>query len=157
MSTLLHWAQRHAVSAQALADLRALFNLDPAHSETPAIVDRTLTSEAGVQAMVRVEASRMGWRLFRNNLGAGKLDNGSFLRWGLCNDSQRLNDAIKSSDLVGWTGTGRFAAIECKEPGWRYTGTPREVAQLKWLELVAGAGGVALFVTGPGQLPKDTL
>lgn len=151
MTDLNQWAIRHGISRQALADLRAMFNLDPA----PAAVDPTLTSEAGVQAMVRVEASQLGWRLFRNNVGAGKLENGQFLRWGLCNDSQRLNDAIKSSDLVGWTPTGQFAAVECKEPGWRYGGTPREQAQLKWLELVAGAGGIALFVTGPGQLPRD--
>lgn len=155
MTTLNQWAVRHGVSRQALLDLHTMFNLDPAHSETPAIDDATLTSEAGVQALARVEASRMNWRLFRNNLGAGKLENGSFLRWGLCNDSQRLNDAVKSSDLIGWTDKGLFAAVECKPPGWRYTGTPHEVAQLKFLELVAGAGGVARFVTGPGQLPKD--
>lgn len=60
MNPLAAWALRHNVSQQALADLRAMFNLDAAHSEPPAVVDATLTSEAGVQAMVRVEASRMG-------------------------------------------------------------------------------------------------
>lgn len=153
--TLQQWAARHNVSPQALADLREMFNLDPSRGEPPAIVDLTLTSEAGVVAAVRVEASRIGWKLFRNNVGAGKLQNGSFVRWGLANDSERLNEVLKSSDLIGWTDTGRIAAVECKEPGWRYRGDAHELAQLKWLELVSAAGGVGLFVTGPGQLPRD--
>jgi hypothetical protein len=149
--TLNEWAIHYQISANALDTLKEMFNTDP-----PAVAaadpDFVCVSEAAVQAQVRVEASRLGWRLFRNNLGAGKMQDGSFVRWGLCNDSATLNASLKSSDLVGWDSRGRFVAIECKPPGWRFTGGPHEAAQLRWIELVVGAGGVGRFVTGPGQL-----
>lgn len=144
------WAIKHRVPRAALAELLAMFNLDP--PPTPIDEPSLIGSEAAVLACVRLEASRKGWRLFRNNLGAGKLENGSFVRWGLCNDSAKLNESIKSSDLVGWTDDGRFVGVECKEPGWRYTGNDHEAAQRKWLELIVAAGGVGKFVSGPGQL-----
>ena len=37
--------------------------------------------EAEVQNQVRLLASKEGWRLWRNNVGAGELQNGSFVRW----------------------------------------------------------------------------
>jgi len=148
--TLNQWALRHQISANALAELCDLFNLDPPPPQADALI--MLGSEAAVQAWVRVECSRRGWRVFRNNLGAGKLEDGSFIRWGLCNESAQVNKQIKSSDLIGWDNEGRFVALECKAPGWRYTGTDREKAQRKWLELVVAAGGIGKFINGPEQL-----
>lgn len=109
-------------------------------------------SEAALQQAVRLEAARLGWHLWRNNSGAGTLDNGSFVRWGLANDSKALNERIKSSDLIGWDNTGRFVAVECKAPGWRFTGTPREVAQQRFIDLVRLSGGRGGFVTDPAEL-----
>ena len=109
-------------------------------------------SEAALQQAVRLEAARMGWTLWRNNRGDGTLDNGQFLRWGLANDSKALNERIKSSDLIGWDDRGRFVAVECKAPSWRFTGTARETAQQRFIDLVRAAGGRGGFVTDPKQL-----
>jgi hypothetical protein len=105
-------------------------------------------TEAAVQQQVRLEAPRRNWHLWRNNSGAGKLENGSFLRWGLANDSEQLNKRLKSSDLIGIDETGKFLAIECKPPGWRLTpGDARGHAQLAFINLVLAKGGRAGFVT----------
>lgn len=106
------------------------------------------TSEAAIQTQLRVAASRAGWRLWRNNVGAGTLENGSHVRWGLANDSPAMNRAIKSSDLIGIKPGGQFVCREMKRPGWKYTGTDREVAQLAFITLVNGMGGDAAFSTG---------
>lgn len=156
---LYQWAVKWAVPIAALDDLQREFRA----INTDARGDGSEGSEALVQSIVRLEATRKGMRLFRNNVGAGKLDNGSFLRWGLVNDSKAINDACKSSDLIGISGElitaadvgqprGRFVAREIKAPGWQYSGTDRETAQLRFLELIAAYGGNAAFATGEGSL-----
>jgi hypothetical protein len=66
---------------------------------------------------------------------------------------------FKSSDLIGIRPVsfggchfGQFVARECKAPGWEYTGTLREKAQLNFLEFIASMGGDACFCTGEGTL-----
>jgi hypothetical protein len=108
-----------------------------------------MASESSVQAAVRLEYARRGYRLFRNNSGALKrtvptritpdmvgqvLDvaapNAAPIRFGLGNDSPAVNERIKSSDLIGWSPTlvvpdmvgsciARFVSIETKAPGWK--------------------------------------
>jgi len=115
-------------------------------------------SEAAVQAEMRLAAAREGNYLWRNNVGAAMTDTGSFVRYGLANDSARLNSVLKSSDLIGiravtitpqhvGTVIGQFVAREVKHSGWKYTGTDREKAQLRFIELVNGKGGDAAFAT----------
>lgn len=150
------WARKHGLTHQALAELADLLN-PPC---TPPVQG---VSESAVQNAVRLEASQAGARLWRNNVGAGVLQNGSFVRWGLCNESDKQNDALKSSDLIGikpvligpqHVGSiiGQFIARENKKPGWKYTGTPREKAQRAFLLLVTSLGGDACFATGTGTL-----
>lgn len=157
---LYQWAAKWAIPIAALDDLQREFrtvSTDPPNVLPPP------GSEAMVQSIVRLEATHKHKRLFRNNVGAGMLDNGSFLRWGLANDSKGINDACKSADLIGISGElitaadigqprGRFVAREIKVPGWQYSGAPREVAQLRFLELIAAYGGDAAFATGAGTL-----
>jgi len=121
-------------------------------------------TESNAQALVRLEASRKGKLLFRNNVGAGTVaESGSFVRWGLANDSKAVNSKLKSGDLIGiqpvlitqaHVGTiiGQFLSREIKAPGWKYHGTDRELAQIRWAELILARGGDAAIVTGPGSL-----
>lgn len=119
----------------------------------PPLTDHPGHSEAWVQSVVRLEAVALGWRLHRNNSGACRDDTGRMIRYGLGNDSPALNAVIKSSDLIGWTDTGRFVSLEIKAPGWQLRpGDKRGLAQARWLFEVVRAGGIGRFVTGAGQL-----
>lgn len=148
------WAQRWGVPSLAVADLVAMLGVasEPQSKYTDA------QSEQGVQARERLVASRAGGRLWRNNSGAFQDTHGSWIRYGLCNDSKRVNRSIKSADLIGimpivitqtMVGTivGQFVAREVKSPGWKYTGTDREEAQRNFLTLVTALGGDARFVS----------
>lgn len=150
MSNLDHWAARHRIPPQALAELAALWPTDPA-APAPAP-----GSEASVVAARRLAASQRGARAWRNNVGAYVDERGNHIRYGLANDSAQLNARVKSSDLVGiepvrigpehvGTTIGRFFAEECKRPGWEYRGTAHERAQLNFLHLVNALGGRGEF------------
>lgn len=120
-----------------------------------------MTTEATIQAAVRLAASKRGDVLWRNNSGVLRDERGVPVRFGLCNESATVNASCKSSDLIGIRRVtitpdmvgqvvGVFYAVECKRAGWRYTGAPREVAQLRFIEVVRAMGGVAEFSTGEG-------
>lgn len=154
------WAARHGVSLQALAELQAVFGMQGGHDLPPEV---TGTSEAAVQAAVRLEAARKGVRLFRNNVGALKDERGRLVRYGLANDSKQLSKVMKSADLIGWRPlliepwhvgivVAQFVSREAKAVGWHYTGADREPAQLAWAQLVTSGGGDAAFCTGVGTL-----
>lgn len=154
------WAVRHGVTLAALNELQALFGMHGGHDLPPEVKG---TSEAAVQAAVRLEAARKGVRLFRNNVGALIDSRGVPVRYGLANESKGVNQSIKSADLIGWRPllieqhhVGQCVAIfvsrECKKVGWRYTGDDHEQAQLAWAQLVTAGGGDAAFCTGVGTL-----
>ena len=159
---LITWAIRHHVSFEAIAELRAMWG----EAAGPSHVEDTLrghVSEAAVQNLCILDAPRKGLHLFRNNVGALKSEDGRMIRFGLANDSKRRNEVIKSGDLIGLEPVlitsahvgrtiGRFVSIECKRPGWTYSGQGREPAQLAWIQLVIAAGGRAKFVTDSGEL-----
>ena len=105
------------------------------------------TSETSVQAACRAEAARQNCYLWRNNSGVLYDSRGVPVRFGLGNDSKKINDVFKSSDLIGLTASGRFVAIECKAPGWVAPRNQRERAQLAFLEAVHRSNGIAAFVT----------
>lgn len=121
-----------------------------------------MKSESAVEDRVRLLAPQLGGVLWRNNVGAYKDDTGRQIRYGLVNDSAKVNRKIKSSDLIGvmplvirpehvGRTLGLFVAVECKREGWQYGVTggvrdaEREAAQLKFLELVHEFGGLACF------------
>lgn len=156
---LNQWAIRWSIPPAALDELRGGFTAFPP-SDPPY---QGSDSEAAVQSRVRLEASRKGLRIWRNNLGAVTTDDGRFIRYGLANESKRMNTMIKSSDLIGirplkitseYLGriVGQFVAREVKPTKWVYKATEREGAQLRFLQLVAAYGGDAAFATGEGTL-----
>lgn len=119
-----------------------------------------LTEESGVQNQVRItEYRERKALLWRNNVGAGFSEEGDFMRWGLANDSAQMNKVMKSSDLIGvqpyvvsvadiGRTLGLFRAVECKKPGWHYTGEDREAAQLTFGNRVMSLGGLFEFHSG---------
>lgn len=155
---LHQWANRWGIPPEAITDLKremGCVNTDPA----PAVG----LSETAVQTNIRLEASRKGARLWRNNVGVLTDDRGVPVRYGLCNESKKMNQTIKSSDLIGirpvtitpdMVGSiiGQFVAREVKEGKWRYSGNGREEAQLRFIELVISLGGDACFANGEGTL-----
>jgi len=142
--SLQQWAQKHRIPAPAIMELLELFGIN--NHIVPVTTDTG--AEAQAQQKVRLAASKAGVRLWRNNVGAYKDERGNFIRYGLCNDSAKLNDALKSSDLIGIKPGGQLVAREVKRPGWVYKGTDRERAQLAVIQLVKGMGGDAAFTTG---------
>jgi hypothetical protein len=108
-------------------------------------------TETDVMNLCRLAAQGIGGVLWRNNNGALPRPDGVPVRFGLANDSSKLNAVFKSSDLIGICPDGRFAAVECKEPGWVWRGTPEEVAQLRYVLDVRARGGRAGFATRPGH------
>lgn len=154
---LNEWAIQWGICPEALADLRA--RMRAVNTGEP----ETLTgrSEAAVQAAVRLEASKKGAILWRNNVGGYYDETGRFIRYGLANDSKAMNQTIKSHDLIGLQPVeitpamvgrtiGQFVSREVKPGDWRFTGTKREQAQLKFADLVVSIGGDASFATGEG-------
>lgn len=149
------WEKRHPVAA---AELYQCFAPEFGSAPMP-----PGTSEAATQQKARITAAQAGAFAWRNNVGVLKDENGTPVRFGLANDSAKLNRNIKSSDLilmiprtitrhdVGST-IAQFGAVECKAAGWEYKGTPRERAQRAFLTLVRRFGGFATFSTGELKL-----
>ena len=119
-------------------------------------------SESNVQSRVKLIAAAMGAWLMRNNSGAFADETGRQVRFGLGNDSPRINKVFKSSDLIGirpvvitpdmvGRTVGIFYARECKPEGWRFRGSDREIAQQKWIDMVNRNGGYARFVSDPAE------
>jgi hypothetical protein len=157
---LNQWAIKHGVPFEAVEDLRRMMgtvNTDP--------IPQVGESEAAVQTRVRLEASKKGGRLWRNNVGAydERYPPSPGTRWGLANETKQMNKMIKSSDLIGIKPIlitaehvgqviGQFVAREVKRGGWRYGATEAEQAQLTFLELAFALGADAAFATGEGTL-----
>ncbi len=152
--TFEEWAVKHGISSAALQDLRTLY--------VPPPVDVQGSSEAATQARLRVEAPKIGGMLLRNNNGAYESTPDSWTRYGLGNDSKKLNTVWKSSDLIGPTPIvikpchlnmtlGIFTAVEVKHPGWTKPENDRDRAQEAFLVSVCQHGGLGMFVTHESQ------
>src|SRR5688500_7343546 len=99
MTPLHAWAQRTGLSQTQFREL--LIVLGQYTPELPTGAEGEGKSEAWAQTQVRLEASRKGIKLFRNNVGVLPNENGRPVRYGLCNDSPQLNKMLKSADLIG--------------------------------------------------------
>jgi hypothetical protein len=147
------WAIKWNVSAAALQDLRALYVPPPAEIST---------SESATQAQLRVSAPKFGGALWRNNRGACEMTPDRWVRFGVGNDSDKLDKVWKSSDLIGITPVtvrpehvdmlfGVFTAVEVKHPGWTRPENDRDRAQEAFLVTVCQRGGFGMFVTHENQ------
>jgi hypothetical protein len=124
-------------------------------------------SEAEVQKNVRLEAIKKGARLWRNNVGALHTKRGDFVRYGLANESGKMNNQIKSADLIGIKPViitmemvgktiGQFISREIKKSDWQFGKEKSkhndEMAQLAWIKLINSLGGDASFATEEGTI-----
>lgn len=152
---LRQWATRHHVGEDALRELSQILGSGG--------TEETGASESNVQSRVRLAAGEHGMRLWRNNVGVLINEGGTPVRYGLANDTKKLNERLKSHDLIGWRRLlispamvgqtiAQFASIECKREGWKYSGDDHEQAQQRWGTLVTTDGGFSRFVTGPDGL-----
>jgi len=160
MNNYSEWATRHPQAAR---------ELEQTFGALPWPTGEAGKSEAYVQQQVRLKIAHAGGMSWRNNVGATPVKcpgcgaKRQPVRYGLANDSAQLNAKVKSSDLilaiprvirqqdVGHT-IAQFGAVECKAPGWAYTGSGREAAQAAWLALIKKLGGFAAFSTGDVEL-----
>jgi hypothetical protein len=130
-----------------------------------------VTPEQLSSQVVRLSASSLGMKLFRNNSGAFKDETGRLVRFGLGNESKKLNDLYKFGDYIGTTPVtitqdmvGKtvavFTNLEVKPDGDRgktllkamNTPNSREAAQLRAIELTREFGGIGGFVTNADEV-----
>ena len=88
--------------------------------------------EADLMRLIQIETSKIGCKLFRNNVGVLQdKRTGAYIRFGLC---------VGSSDLIGFYN-GRFVAIEVKKKG----GKPTQ-EQMDFVAAVISDGGIGGIV-----------
>ena len=117
-------------------------------------------TEDDAKKVILLKASKLGWRLWRNNVGVLKDERGVPIRFGLANTSKAVNGELKSGDLIGIRPVlitpdmvgkviGQFVSRECKESHWKYNPRDtRDVAQGRWAALVNSLGGDAKVTVG---------
>jgi hypothetical protein len=142
------WAMRWQVPATALDELRALITVAPA----PGDDSNDETPERAIVRQCRLVADECGGVLLRNNSGATRDHTGRMIRYGLGNDSAKLNRDYKSPDLVGIAWNGRFVGVECKAAGWKGVKTDREKAQANFGRHVQSLGGLFTFASDPDHV-----
>lgn len=113
--------------------------------------------EDEVSQRLTMYAAEKGTYLLRNNSGVLKNREGTPVRYGLGNISEKQNKKFKSSDQIGITPititqdmvgqtVGVFTAIEMKKEGWKFNpNNESEVAQKTFIEWVTTRGGLGGF------------
>ncbi len=163
--TYNEWAARHPMAS---AELNQILNA-VSHPMQCDDGDGDGDAESDAQQQARLNVASAGALSWRNNVGATPAKckkcgaPSQPVRFGLANDSAKLNKQIKSADLIlaiprvitpQMVGTtiAQFGSVEVKRPGWHYTGKGREEAQAAWATLINRIGGYAIFSTGDVQL-----
>ena len=151
---LANWAKKWGVSHAALCELQEIFSL---HNSDINIRNSDVKTEAELQALVRLHASKNGFRVWRNNVGAVHTSDDRFIRFGLANESEKMNKMIKSADLIGikpilieknhmGITIGQFVSYEVKAPQRSHTNKQRLDAQIAWRNLILAFGGDARII-----------
>jgi hypothetical protein len=166
---LYEWAARHGVGIAAVIDLQQQMGLEGSKAlGLPQPPEGK--SEAWVSSLLDLEASQVGGRLWRNNVGAWTErdeNTGRVIRvqrYGLANASKQMNEMLKSADKIGLrprlitpdmvgSTIGQFLSREAKAPGWKFNpNDPHEVAQKNWADLIVSLGGDAGFASSGGTI-----
>jgi hypothetical protein len=123
-------------------------------------------SESTLQKEILLLASKLGHRLFRCNTAQGWV--GQSFRFSkkmkvevypgdvLIRKARPLHAGLVEggSDLIGWHGTtGKFIAIETKEPGG-HTEKERLIKQNNFIDAVNGSNGIAKMVSSTEEVVK---
>lgn len=120
------------------------------------------TPETDLMRRIQIVLSGMGARVFRNNTGLGWI--GRVQRFTtrttvivnpedvVIRGARPLHAGLieGSSDLIGWTDTGKFLAVEVKTETGRATGE-----QMNFINAVAAAGGVAFVARSTEDVIKQ--
>ncbi len=156
MNELYTWANRYNITTDALKELIEL--IEP----TTCITDNTqLQTELDLQNRIRLDFMDTGGRLWRNNVGAF-YDKKRIVRYGLANESKKINSTLKSADLIGIKPIlitdahvgkiiGQFVSREIKNPCVRINKTKRLDAQKNWALLIQLFGGDAKIVNSDNE------
>lgn len=123
-----------------------------------------MKKEGTVSADAQYMVAQLDGLPMRNNVGVTFDAEGRAIRYGLLNESKRVNDQYKSSDLICILPVkiqqyhvgrvmGLFAALETKRHGWTLKPSDAHAqAQLRFHNLVRQYGGLAGFITDPEQV-----
>ena len=106
-------------------------------------------TEAAIMRRIQLQATRLGMRLFRNNVGVAMTNSGSMVKFGLCTGSSDLIGMIPieiTQEMVG-RKMAVFCAIEVKAKKGKLT-----KQQGLFLEMVNHMGGVGIVVRSPEDL-----
>lgn len=93
--------------------------------------------ETNISQLVRLECSKLGAVMFRNNTGAMQTVDGRWVSFGLCKGS---------SDLIG-IYKGKFVAFEIKQVGKKPTQD-----QVSFIDIILKNGGIAGVLTSPDDV-----
>jgi hypothetical protein len=103
-------------------------------------------AETEIVNKIRLEASKRGWRLFRNHVALGWVGQ-PCARCQVFMRRQRFGLCVGSSDLIGWQPGGRFTAREVK--------TARGITteeQANFIKQVLRDGGDAAIIRSVDEL-----
>lgn len=89
-----------------------------------------MTNTQALTGAIKTEVTRLGGRVFRNQVGKYQTADGRWISTGL---------AVGSSDLIGWTRNGKFLAIEIKAGKDRLS-----TDQWNFLQTVRNASGIGI-------------
>ena len=87
--------------------------------------------ESDLSRAIQIALTQEGARVFRNETGSYQASNGQWVSYGLCKGS---------ADLIGWTKTGRFLAVEVKSKKGKVT-----EAQSIFINRVNMSGGIGFI------------
>ena len=125
-----------------------------------------MTSESAVSQHAQYALTGFGGLAMRNNVGVAIDQTGRHIRYGLMNESSKINKEYKSSDLIDCVPIvsqphhvgrvfGLFVALETKESNWKLLPSDKHgAAQQAFMNLIRQRGGAADFITNAEQVKQ---